>query len=161
MTQIRHFSQLLFLLFLLIPLISYGQQKDELSANEQLAEAESKEITVHKRPNCHCCTKWVSYLEENGFSVDASPSDTLQALKNHYLVPEDLQSCHTAIVDGYVVEGHVPAESILKLLEEQPDAQGISVPNMPTGTPGMGNDGTPFEVYLFDKEGNHTLYEKY
>lgn len=136
--------------------MSHAQQN-----NEQLVEAESKEITVFKKPNCHCCTKWVSYLEENGFTVDASQSDTLDAVKDHYLVPEELESCHTAVIDGYVVEGHVPVESINKLLESEPDAQGIAVPGMSTGTPGMGNDGTPFEVYLFDEEGNRLLYEKH
>ncbi len=160
MIQTSRFSYLLFF-FLIIPFVSHGQQGNKQLDNEQVTEAESKEITIYKKPNCHCCTKWASYLEEKGFTVDASPSDTLDAVKEHYLVPEELESCHTAVIDGYVVEGHVPAESINKLLEARPEVQGIVVPGMPTGTPGMGNDGTPFEVYLFDEEGNRSLYEKH
>lgn len=159
MIQSKHFLYIVLLFLLTVPLMTHGQEKQE---NEQTVDkAESKEITVYKTPNCNCCTKWTSYLEENGFSVTENPSDTLDAVKEHYLVPEELESCHTAVIDGYVVEGHVPAESINKLLEERPDVQGISVPGMPTGTPGMGNDGTPFEVYLFDDNGDRTLYEKH
>lgn len=159
MIQSKHFLYIVLLLFLTVPLMTQGQEKQD---NKQAVdEAESKEITVYKRPNCRCCTKWVSYLEENGFSVDAQPSDTLDTVKEHYLVPEELESCHTAVIDGYVVEGHVPTESINKLLKANPDVQGIAVPGMPTGTPGMGNDGTPFEVYLFDEDGDRTLYEKH
>lgn len=159
MIQSKHFLYIVLLFFMAAPLMTYGQEKQ--NNEKEIQEPETKEITVYKRPNCLCCTKWVSYLEENGFSVNAQPSDTLDAVKEHYLVPEELESCHTALVDGYVVEGHVPAESINKLLSSKPSVQGIAVPDMPTGTPGMGNDGTPFEVYLFDKEGNRTLYEKY
>lgn len=134
---------------------------DAQQNNKQLSEAEPVEVTIYKTPNCNCCTKWASYLEENGFSVTETPSDTLDGVKEHYLVPEELQSCHTAVIDGYVVEGHVPIESINKLLESGPNAQGIAVPGMPTGTPGMGNDGTPYEVLIFDEEGNASVYEEY
>lgn len=155
MTQSKHYLYII-LVFLTVPLMAYGQQETPS------VEADSKEITIYKKPNCHCCAKWVSYLEENGFTANASTSDTLDAVKEHYLVPEELESCHTAIIDGYVVEGHVPAESINKLLEARPDVQGIAVPGMSAGTPGMGSvEGVPFEVYLFDEEGNRTLYEKH
>lgn len=149
-----------------LPLLSCGQQGEgediqvEQAAMQQ-AEAGKTEITVYKRPNCRCCTAWADYLEENGFSVTQTPSDTLQALKDHYQVPEELESCHTALVDGYVVEGHVPVESINKMLNEQPDALGLAVPNMPTGTPGMGNDGTPYDVHIFNAAGKDSVYAEY
>lgn len=149
-----------------LPLLSCGQQEQQEKiqveqAAAQQAEAAETEITVYKRPNCMCCTKWAEYLEENGFSVTQTPSDTLQAVKDHYGVPEERESCHTALVEGYVVEGHVPVESINKMLEERPDARGIAVPDMPTGTPGMGNDGSPYEVYIFDAAGNDSVYAEY
>lgn len=156
MIHSKYSSYIVFFFFLTIPLVTNAQQN-----NKQLSEAESVEVTIYKTPNCNCCTKWASYLEENGFSVTETPSDTLNAVKEHYLVPEELESCHTAIVEGYVVEGHVPIESINKLLESEADAQGIAVPGMPTGTPGMGNDGTPYEVLIFDEEGNASVYEEY
>lgn len=158
MIQSKHFSFIVLFFFLIVPLVTQGQEKQN---KEQVVETASKEITVYKTPNCNCCTKWTSYLEEHGFSVTENSSDTLDAVKEHYLVSEELESCHTAIIDGYVVEGHVPVESINKLLEERPDVQGISVPEMSTGTPGMGNDGTPFEVLIFDEEGNTSVYDEY
>lgn len=148
------FSYIILLFLLSVPFMCYGQQN-----NEQLAK--STEVTLYKTPNCKCCTKWASYLEKNGFTVNVNPSDTLDAVKEHYLVPEELKSCHTAIIDGYVVEGHVPVESINKLLESEADAQGIAVPGMPTGTPGMGNDGTPYEVLIFDAKGDTSVYDEY
>lgn len=161
MIQLKHFLYIVLFFFLAVPLMTNGQDQEEQNDEQTVEKAESKEITVYKRPHCRCCSKWVSHLEKNGFSVNAHPSDTLDVVKDHYLVPEELESCHTAIIDGYVVEGHVPAESINKLLKERPDVQGIVVPGMPAGAPGMGNNGMPFEVYLFDENGDRSIYEKY
>lgn len=144
------------ILFLIIPMLVYSQQEN---VEEGLTDS-SYDITVYKTPNCMCCDKWAAYLEDKGFSVNLIPSDTLATIKDQNNIPKDLRSCHTGLINGYVVEGHVPVESIRKLLEERPDAKGIAVPGMPTGSPGMGLDGTPYEVFLFDGEEDTSIYGK-
>lgn len=117
------------------------------------------EITVYKTPTCGCCTAWVSHLEENGFVVKAKDIPDLSALKRHYGVTNDIASCHTAFVGGYVVEGHVPADVIAKLLKEKPDVKGIAVPGMPMGSPGMeGPRKDPYDVVAFDSTGKKTVF---
>ncbi|MFC7369675.1 DUF411 domain-containing protein [Vreelandella zhaodongensis] len=94
-------------------------------------------VDVHSDPNCGCCSAWVSHLEEAGFNVNHHRDGDLRAIKIANGVPPELASCHTAIVDGYVIEGHVPASDIKRLLDEQPDVVGLTVPGMPHGSPGM------------------------
>ena len=95
-------------------------------------------ITVYKTPSCGCCVKWVEYLRKEGFEVKVVNRDDLAPIKQRSGVPPAMSSCHTALVDGYVVEGHVPAQAIRKLLQERPDTRGLSVPGMPANSPGMG-----------------------
>ena len=95
-------------------------------------------ITVYKTPSCGCCVKWVEYLQKEGFEVRAVNRDDLAPIKQRAGVPPAMSSCHTALVDGYVVEGHVPAQAIRKLLKERPDTRGLAVPGMPANSPGMG-----------------------
>lgn len=113
--------------------------------------ANAGEILVHKTPLCGCCSLWVDHLETEGFEVEVEDHENLTSVKAAYGVPARLQSCHMAIVDGYVIEGHVPAEDIRRLLEERPDATGLAVPGMPLGAPGMEVDGRkqPYKVILF------------
>ena len=114
------------------------------------ALAAEAEITVHKDPNCGCCSGWVDHLRAAGFSVDAQDTTDLARVKQQHGVPPELASCHTAIVGGYVVEGHVPALAIRRLLAERPDAKGLAVPGMPVGSPGMeGRTPQPYAVVLF------------
>jgi len=94
-------------------------------------------IDVHSDPNCGCCSSWVSHLEEAGFDVNHHRDGDLRSIKMANGVPPELASCHTAIVEGYVIEGHVPASDIQQLLEEQPEVVGLTVPGMPHGSPGM------------------------
>ena len=94
-------------------------------------------IDVHSDPNCGCCGAWVSHLEEAGFDVNHHRDGDVRAIKMANGVPPELASCHTAMVDGYVIEGHVPASDIQRLLEEQPEVVGLTVPGMPHGSPGM------------------------
>ena len=107
-------------------------------------------VTVYKSPTCGCCASWVDHLRENGFTVDVQDVDDLQTVKAEHGIPAALQSCHTAIVDGYVVEGHVPAGDVKRLLVERPDAAGLAVPGMPVGSPGMeqGDTVQPYDVLL-------------
>jgi hypothetical protein len=118
------------------------------------ASAQSKSpIKVWKDPNCGCCTGWVEHLRSNGFVAAVTNSADMQAVKVRLGVPEELASCHTAEIAGYVIEGHVPAQAIRRLLTEKLAARGLAVPGMPIGSPGM-EGGTPevYEVILFGKD---------
>jgi len=114
-------------------------------------------ITVHKDPNCGCCTGWVEHLRETSFTVQAIDTAELDAVKTRLGVPRDLAACHTAQVAGYVVEGHVPAAALKRLLAEKPSAAGLAVPGMPVGSPGMeGGAPEPYDVILFGPAGRRT-----
>lgn len=118
-------------------------------------------FTMYKNEGCMCCTKWAEYMEEAGYEVTEKPVENLYALKFSNKVPNDMGSCHTAIIDGYVIEGHVPVEDIDRLLKERPDAKGIAVPGMPTGSPGMENPTRPddeYDVFLFQEDGSRTVW---
>lgn len=120
----------------------------------------SRMITVQKDPNCGCCGNWIKHLEEAGFHVTAHDNEDMEAVKANQGVPEALHSCHTGIVDGYVIEGHVPAADIVRLLAERPKAHGLSVPGMPLGSPGMdyGDEKDPYDVILFSEDGKQSVF---
>src|SRR5687767_893251 len=118
-------------------------------------------VTVYKNPQCGCCRKWVDHLRNEGFEVTAKDVDDLAAIKAKLGVPASLTSCHTAIVGPYVVEGHVPAADIRKLLEKKPKIAGIGVAGMPMGSPGMEMKGMPAEKYdvmTFAKDGKQRVF---
>ncbi len=123
----------------------------------------SNKITVYRNPSCGCCEKWVEHLEKHGFEVEAVPSQNMNLVKAEHGIPRHLASCHTAVIDGYVIEGHVPAEDIKKLLNEKPDIAGIAVPAMPVGSPGMeaGDRKDPFYVISFRKTGESGIFKSY
>ncbi|MGZ5006518.1 MAG: DUF411 domain-containing protein [Methylobacter sp.] len=129
------------------------------------ANAESKpiDIVVHRSPTCTCCGKWVKHLQENNFNVEDIVSNDVQAVKDKHGVTRELASCHTAIVDGYVVEGHVPADDIKKLLQTKPKVAGIAVPGMVNGSPGMemGDAKEPYQVMSFDHENHVKVFNSY
>jgi hypothetical protein len=106
-------------------------------------------ISVTKDPNCSCCAGWVDHLKQAGFPVTVVTSTDLKPIKARLGVPDDLASCHTAQVGAYVIEGHVPASAIQRLLLETPTATGLAVPDMPAGSPGMDGTPVPFDVILF------------
>jgi len=118
------------------------------------AFAQTSHILVHKDPNCGCCTGWVRHLKDAGFAVTVEESTDLQPVRKRLGVPADLAACHTAEVDGYVLEGHVPAAAVRRLLEKRPTAIGLAVPGMPAGSPGM-ESGVPqrYDVVLFGANG--------
>jgi hypothetical protein len=112
--------------------------------------AEQPAITVHKDPDCGCCAGWVEHLRAAGFPVTTIETTRLNAVKARLGVPSDLAACHTAEVAGYVLEGHVPATALARLLAEKPKAVGLAVPGMPAGSPGMeGGTPEPYDVVLF------------
>lgn len=117
-------------------------------------------MTVTKDPNCGCCDGWVDHVRTAGFPVRVVEAEDVDSLKRRLGVPAELASCHTAEVEGYVVEGHVPAASLRRLLDERPDATGLAVPGMPAGSPGMDYPSvTPehYEVVLFGPSGQTTF----
>ena len=119
-------------------------------------------VTVYKDPNCGCCSAWVDHLKANGFSATVHEVRDMSPHKKKFGVPERLASCHTAVVDGYTIEGHVPASDIKHLLAERPRARGLAVPGMPEGSPGMETGKVdPYDVLLFDKNGKTTVYRNY
>ena len=119
-------------------------------------------VTVYKDPNCGCCAAWVDHLKANGFSVTVHDVKDMAPHKKRLGVPERLASCHTAVVDSYTVEGHVPASEIKRLLAERPRGKGLAVPGMPEGSPGMETGKRdPYDVLLFDTDGKATVYKSY
>lgn len=117
-------------------------------------------ISVYKTPTCGCCQKWVAHLEDNGFEVSTYDLADLRAVKSMAGIQAQYASCHTAFIDGYVVEGHVPATDIGRLLEQRPDIAGISVPGMPIGSPGMehGDNRDNFAVITLEKDGSAKVF---
>lgn len=122
-------------------------------------------IEVWKSSTCQCCGAWVKHLEANGFAVKVNDTTTgaLAALKREAGIGDKLASCHTARIDGYFVEGHVPGSDIKRLVAERPDAVGLAVPGMPVGSPGMeqGNEFEPYDVLLVKKDDSTEVFAKH
>lgn len=117
-------------------------------------------ITVYKSRTCGCCAKWISHLQDSGFDVLVRNHDDLPEIKKQYGIQPELAACHTGLVDGYLVEGHVPADIIKRLLKEHPSIDGIAVPGMPIGSPGMeGPNPEPYQILAFDADGNTSVYD--
>jgi hypothetical protein len=121
------------------------------------------EVTVYKSPTCGCCKQWVTHMQANGFTVKAHDVADIVQYKTANGVPLMLGSCHTAIVGGYVIEGHVPASDIRRLLKERPPVRGLAVPGMPVGSPGMEQGGHKdhYNVLTFDAQGRTTVYSSH
>ncbi|WP_346293693.1 DUF411 domain-containing protein [Sphaerothrix gracilis] len=135
--------------------------RPETDAAEQLAM--TSEIAVFRSPACGCCGQWIEYMEATGFTVKDNLTEDMTAIKAQYGVPANLVSCHTTIVDGYVIEGHVPAEDVQRLLTEKPDIAGIAVPGMPIGSPGMesGDYVEPYTVFSFTESGETAAFAEH
>lgn len=125
-----------------------------------LQAADLPVVEVYKTPTCGCCVKWIEHLEQAGFRVESKTMDDVSPVKAARGVPPALASCHTATVAGYVVEGHVPADIIGRLLADKPDIVGVAVPGMPVGSPGMemGDRKDPYQVVSFDHDGELEVY---
>lgn len=121
-------------------------------------------VEVFKTPTCGCCSKWVEHLRTSGFNVRTNDMNDVGEIKRTRGVPDHLQSCHTAVVEGYVIEGHVPAADVHRLLKEKPAVAGIAVGGMPIGSPGMefpGSKGDSYDVVAFDKAGTTRVFAKH
>ncbi len=120
-------------------------------------------VEVFKSPDCGCCANWVKHLEANGFKTKVTNTEAIDEVKTRMNVPKKVQSCHTAVVDGYVLEGHVPAADVKRLLKDRPAVVGLAVPGMPMGSPGMevGNTVQRYDVVSFDKQGATRVFASY
>lgn len=125
--------------------------------------ASAQHIVVHKSPTCGCCNDWITHLEGEGFHVEAVNHANMGDIKSRLGVPHGMGSCHTAEVEGYVIEGHVPAQDIHRLLKEKPKARGLTVPGMPLGSPGMemGDTREPYTVFLIKPDGTTESWSEY
>lgn len=160
-------------LYLLIPILALAacgsKEKAGWDAKDYggAAAIQGKEIAVYRSETCGCCKTWMAHLEKHGFVIQDHVETDMSLVKKRHGVPPEVASCHTAVVDGYVIEGHVPAQDIIALLAKKPGIVGLSVPNMPVGPPGMedgaGQRKDPFSVMSFSKEGVrvHRSYEVY
>lgn len=131
-------------------------------AREAVAAPPRPAMTVHKSPTCGCCVEWVEHMRKNGYAVTTVDAADLAPLKKKLGVPAELQSCHTATVDRYVIEGHVPADLVDRLLRERPPVLGLAVPGMPIGSPGMevpGRAAERYQIVAFDREGRRLVYD--
>jgi hypothetical protein len=120
-------------------------------------------IVSFRSPSCGCCHGWVEHMRANGFQVEDNVVEDIEAVKREHNVPAELASCHTAIANGYVIEGHIPATDVVRLLREQPEVAGIAVPGMPIGSPGMesGNIRQPYAVYTFTNDGSFAVFQEH
>jgi hypothetical protein len=132
-----------------------------VARRDLLAAPAPSVVTVYKDPGCECCARWVKHLAANGFVVTVRDVKNMDEIKRTMNVPAALQSCHTAMVGAYVVEGHVPADVIKKFIAEKPASLGLAVPGMPTGSPGMeGARVDHYDVIAFDRDGKTRVYAK-
>jgi hypothetical protein len=121
-------------------------------------------ITVYKSASCGCCAKWVDHLKENGFAPAVHDEENMDGIKDEMGVPKDLRSCHTALLGAYLVEGHVPAADLRRLLAERPAIVGLAAPGMPRSGPGMAVPGAPHEAYevvAFGKDGKTRVFAQH
>lgn len=125
--------------------------------------AAAPNMTVYKTRTCGCCGKWVEHMRASGFAVDVKDVPSTAESRKKYGVPDRLASCHTAVVNGYFVEGHVPADDVKRLLKTKPKAAGIAVPGMPIGSPGMEQGGRrdPYSVILLKADGSASVFQKH
>ncbi|MEZ4421975.1 MAG: DUF411 domain-containing protein [Gemmatimonadota bacterium] len=135
---------------------------DPAPAVDAAAVAAAGPMLVYKTPTCGCCSAWVDHLREAGFEVETRDLNDLSAIKADLGVDPRLQSCHTGVIDGYVVEGHVPAADIARMLSEKPEIAGLAVPGMPMGSPGMEGPRTdPYDVLSFEHDGTVSVFESH
>jgi hypothetical protein len=121
--------------------------------------ADDTTLTVYKSPTCGCCTKWVDYMREEGFAVAAHDTDDMETIKASLGVPQRAGSCHTAVIGGYVIEGHVPASDVRRLLRERPPLRGLAVAGMPMGSPGMeGPYRNAYDVLALERDGGTRVF---
>jgi hypothetical protein len=141
--------------------VSFGATATLVAAPSLLRALDAPvKMTVYKSPSCGCCKDWVTYMQAQGFTADVKDMNDLSEIKRSLGVPAKLESCHTALVGAYVIEGHVPADLVKKILAETPPIVGLAAPGMPADAPGMGNGKTAYDVISWDKAGKTSVFAK-
>lgn len=144
------------------PAVAAGDVATASHADHAPVAGDSLTVTVYKSPTCGCCKAWMEHMEEAGFTVVAHDMNDVSPVKREHGVTGDLASCHTALVGGYVLEGHVPAADVKRLLAERPAVAGLAVPGMPMGSPGMeGMYSDKYNVVAFDTAGGRKVFASY
>lgn len=144
-------------------LLKAGAAAASVMAIPAMAANSLPPVEVFKNPDCGCCGAWVDHLKAAGFPVKVTETSDPEAVRKRHGIPDEFGSCHTGVVSGYALEGHVPAEDIKRLLAKKPAAAGLSVPGMPVGSPGMevGSRKDPFQVLLIDKAERSSVFATY
>ncbi|WP_298934275.1 DUF411 domain-containing protein [uncultured Ramlibacter sp.] len=144
-------------------LLSLAAVAAAIASLPSLAAAPLPQVEVYKNSECGCCGAWVEHMKAAGFPVKVHETPDTSAIRKRYGIPDSFGSCHTGVVAGYALEGHVPAEEVKRLLAKKPAAAGLSVPGMPVGSPGMemGSRKDPFQVLLIDKAGRSSVFASY
>lgn len=135
-----------------------------VAAFSMVPDSEAADMVVYKDPNCGCCGKWVEHMEKAGYDVTVRNRRDVNPIKAEQGVPLGMRSCHTAVVDGYFIEGHVPAEDVANLLAQKPDVKGLAVPGMPLGSPGMevpGREPMKYTVYAVGRDGKQSVFARH
>ena len=159
----RFYAGILTALFLAILPLSVDAQQTAAVVVPSLNSATLPEIAIYRSESCGCCTKWGEHVGTAGFPIQDKVIENMEAFKQANGITPELSSCHTAVVDGYVVEGHVPADSIKKMLNERPDIRGLAAPGMPMGSPGMETAGVKaeaFDVLAIAQDGTTTVFDQ-
>ncbi len=149
------------------PSIIANQPKSEVLASVWDRETESYSgnvnMTVYRSPSCGCCGGWIEHAKKHGFQVTDIKTDDIEAVKQEHNIPQDLAACHTTMIDGYVMEGHIPVDDIKRFLKQKPNVAGLAVPGMPLGTPGMesGDRKQAFDILAFDDNGQVEVFKHY
>jgi len=145
-----------------VSVVALGLTTGAAPASSIGTAAKKPTITVYKDPSCGCCKSWIEHLIKHGYQVDAKDTPQMTEIKRSLGVPDGLSACHTAVVNGYLIEGHVPAADIARLLKEKPKVAGLAVPGMPMGSPGMeGPRKQHYQVLSFDKAGKTKVFASY
>ena len=151
------------LFWVIQPVQAHGDAKGD-AAMPDTSRATGPQMTVYRSASCGCCTQWGSHIASAGFRIDDHLTEDMDAVKKARGVSPKFASCHTAVVEGYVIEGHVPASAIDRLLKERPDIRGLAVPGMPMGSPGMevvGIEAESFEVLAIAHDGKTSVFARY
>ena len=159
----RFYSAVVMALFFAILPVSVEAQQTAVAVVPSVNSESLPDIAIYRSESCGCCTKWGEHVEIEGFTIQDKVIENMEAFKQANGITPELSSCHTAIIDGYVVEGHVPAASIKRMLNERPDIRGLTAPGMPMGSPGMETAGVkaePFDVLAIAQDGTTTVFDQ-
>ncbi|HIK06425.1 MAG TPA: DUF411 domain-containing protein [Trichormus sp. M33_DOE_039] len=162
----RLLLRILLLMIMMMGLIIESNPSSAIAANiwdhQTTSNISTPQVTVYRSPSCSCCGNWLEHIQKQGLKIQADiKTDDMDTIKQKYNLPQELASCHTAIIDGYVMEGHIPADDIKRFLQQQPQLAGLAVPGMPIGSPGMelGNTQEPFNVMAFNHKGEVQVFK--